>query len=55
MRRSWIKSVITAYSPDLVVKQSGLQQILDDAFEQKIIDRKMTFKEVLWDKAPQKP
>src|SRR5215475_8230114 len=52
MRRSWIKSVITAYSKDLVVKRSGLQQILDDSYEQKIIDKKLDAKDVLWDKAP---
>ncbi len=31
MRRSWVKSVISAYSKDLVVKRSGLQQILNDS------------------------
>src|SRR5205085_8758967 len=36
MRRNWVKSVITAYSKDLVVKRSGLQQILNDSYEQKI-------------------
>jgi hypothetical protein len=55
MRRSWIKSVIPAYSKDLVVKRSGLQQILNDSYEQKIIDKKLDAKDVLWDKAPQIP
>ena len=55
MRRSWVKSVITAYSKDLVVKRSGLQQILNDSYDQKIIDKKLDAKDVLWDKAPQIP
>ena len=55
MRRSWIKSVIPAYSKDLVVKRSGLQQILNDSYDQKIIDKKLDAKDVLWDKAPQIP
>ena len=55
MRRSWVKSVIPAYSKDLVVKRSGLQQILNDSYDQKIIDKKLDAKDVLWDKAPQIP
>ena len=55
MRRNWVKSVITAYSKDLVVKRSGLQQILNDSYEQKIIDKPLQTTDVLWDKAPQIP
>jgi NitT/TauT family transport system substrate-binding protein len=55
MRRSWVKSVIPAYSKDLVVKRSALQQILDDSYEQKVLDKKLDAKDVLWDKAPQIP
>lgn len=55
MRRAWIKSVIPAYSPDLKVKVSALQEIMDFSFENKIIDVKVDPKKVLWSKAPQTP
>lgn len=55
MRRSWIKSVIPAYSKDLKVKVSALQEIMDFSYENKIIDVKVDAKKVLWSKAPQTP
>jgi NitT/TauT family transport system substrate-binding protein len=55
MRKSWIKSVIPAYSKDLKVKVSALQEIMDFSLENKIIDVKVEAKKVLWDKAPQTP
>ena len=55
MRRNWIKSVIPAYSRDLKVKVSALQELMDFSFENKIIDVKVEAKRVLWDKAPQTP
>ena len=55
MRRNWIKSVIPAYSKDLKVKVSALQEIMDFSLENKIIDVKVEAKRVLWDKAPQTP
>jgi NitT/TauT family transport system substrate-binding protein len=55
MRRNWVKSVIPAYSKDLSVKRSALQQILNDSYEQKIIDKQLDYSQVLWDKAPQTP
>ena len=55
MRRNWIKSVIPAYSKDLKVKVSALQQLMDFSFENRIIDVKVEAKRVLWDKAPQTP
>jgi NitT/TauT family transport system substrate-binding protein len=55
MRRNWIKSVIPAYSKDLKVKVSALQQLMDFSLENKIIDVKVEAKRVLWDKAPQTP
>ena len=55
MRRSWIKSVIPAYSKDLKVKVSALQAIMDFSYENKIIDVKVDAKKVLWYKAPQTP
>lgn len=55
IRRNWIKSVIPAYSKDLKVKVSALQEIMDFSLENKIIDVKVEAKRVLWDKAPQTP
>ena len=55
LRRDWIKSVIPAYSKDLKVKVSALQEIMDFSLENKIIDVKVEAKKVLWDKAPQTP
>ena len=55
MRRNWIKSVIPAYSKDLKVKVSALQELMDFSLENKIIDVKVGAKRVLWDKAPQTP
>jgi NitT/TauT family transport system substrate-binding protein len=55
LRRSWIKSVIPAYSKDLVVKKSALQAIIDFAVETKGIDGPIEAGRVLWDKAPQTP
>jgi NitT/TauT family transport system substrate-binding protein len=55
MRRNWIKSVISAYSKDLKVKVSALQEVMDFSLENNIIDVKVDAKKVLWDKAPQTP
>jgi NitT/TauT family transport system substrate-binding protein len=55
MRRNWIKSVIPAYSKDLKVKVSALQELMDFSLENNIIDVKIDAKKVLWDKAPQTP
>jgi ABC-type nitrate/sulfonate/bicarbonate transport system substrate-binding protein len=55
IRRNWIKSIIPAYSKDLKVKVSALQEIMDFSLENKIIDVKVEAKRVLWDKAPQTP
>jgi NitT/TauT family transport system substrate-binding protein len=55
MRRNWIKSVIPAYSKDLKVNVSALQELMDFSLENNIIDMKVDAKKVLWDKAPQTP
>jgi NitT/TauT family transport system substrate-binding protein len=55
MRRNWIKSVVPAYSQDLKVKVSALQELMDFSLENNIIDVKVDAKKVLWDKAPQIP
>jgi NitT/TauT family transport system substrate-binding protein len=55
MRRNWIKSVIPAYSQDLKVKLSALQELMDFGLDNKIIDVKVDAKKILWDKAPQTP
>jgi ABC-type nitrate/sulfonate/bicarbonate transport system substrate-binding protein len=55
MRRNWIKGVLPAYSKDLKVKVSALQELMDFSLENKIIDVKVEAKRVLWDKAPQTP
>lgn len=55
MRRNWLKSIIPAYSKDLKVKLSALQEIMDFSYENKIIDVKVDPKKVLWSKAPQTP
>ena len=55
MRKSWIKSVIPAYSKDLKVKVSALQEIMDFSLENKIIDVKVEASKVLWKGAPQTP
>jgi ABC-type nitrate/sulfonate/bicarbonate transport system substrate-binding protein len=55
MRSNWIKSVIPAYSKDLKVKVSALQELMDFSLKNKIIDVKVEAKRVLWDKAPQTP
>jgi ABC-type nitrate/sulfonate/bicarbonate transport system substrate-binding protein len=55
MRRNWIRSVIPAYSQDLKVKVSALQELMDFSLENNIIDVKVDAKKVLWDKAPQTP
>jgi NitT/TauT family transport system substrate-binding protein len=47
--------VIPAYSKDLKVKVSALQEIMDFSLENKIIDVKVEAKRVLWDKTPQTP
>jgi ABC-type nitrate/sulfonate/bicarbonate transport system substrate-binding protein len=55
MRRNWLKSVIPAYSKDLKVKVSALQELMDLSLENNIIDMKVEAKKVLWSKAPQTP
>ena len=55
LRINWIKSVIPAYSKDLVVKRSALQELMDFSYENKVIDVKVDVSKVLWDKAPQSP
>lgn len=55
MRNNLMRDIVPAYSRDLVVKRSALQQILDDAYDQKIIDRPLNTSDVLWSKAPQVP
>jgi ABC-type nitrate/sulfonate/bicarbonate transport system substrate-binding protein len=55
MRRNWIKSVIPAYSKDLKVKVSALQELMDFSLENNILDAKVDAKKVLWDQAPQTP
>jgi NitT/TauT family transport system substrate-binding protein len=55
LRINWIRSVIPAYSADLVVKRSALQAIMDFSYENKIIEVKVDVSKVLWDKAPQTP
>lgn len=55
MRKAWLKSVISAYSTDLKVKVSALQEIMDFSLENKIIDVKVDAKRVIWQKAPQTP
>ena len=55
MRRNWIKSVIPAYSKDVKVKVSALQEVMDFSLENNIIDVKVDAKKVLWEKAPQTP
>jgi NitT/TauT family transport system substrate-binding protein len=55
MRRNWIKNVIPAYSKDLKVKVSALQELMDLSLENRIIDVKVDAKRVLWDNALQTP
>ncbi len=55
LRINWIKSVIPAYSRDLSVKKSALQEVLDFSFDNKIISAKVDAGKVLWEKAPQTP
>lgn len=52
LRRSWIKSVIPAYSKDLSVKRSSVKAIIDFYTEAKEIDRPVDPAKVIWDKAP---
>ena len=55
LRINWIKSVIPAYSKDLVVKKSALQEVLNFSYDNKIINAKVDAGKVLWEKAPQVP
>jgi ABC-type nitrate/sulfonate/bicarbonate transport system substrate-binding protein len=52
LRRSWIKSVIPAYSKDLSVKRSSVKAIIDFYTEAKEIDKPVDPAKVVWDKAP---
>ena len=52
LRRSWIKSVIPAYSKDLSVKRSSVKAIIDFFTEAKEIDKPVDPAKVVWDKAP---
>ncbi len=52
LRRSWIKSVIPAYSKDLSVKRSSVKAIIDFYTEAKELDRPVDPAKVVWDKAP---
>ena len=52
LRRSWIKSVIPAYSKDLAVKRSAVKAIIDFYTATKDIDKPVDPAKVLWAKAP---
>jgi NitT/TauT family transport system substrate-binding protein len=52
LRRSWIKSVIPAYSKDLSVKRSSVKAIIDFYTEAKELDKPVDPAKVVWDKAP---
>jgi NitT/TauT family transport system substrate-binding protein len=52
LRRSWIKSVIPAYSKDLSVKRSSVKAIIDFFTEAKELDKPVDPAKVVWDKAP---
>ena len=52
LRRDWIKSVIPAYSKDLVAKRSSIKAIIDFYTETKDIDKPVDPEKLLWSKAP---
>lgn len=52
LRRSWVKTAIAAYSPDLKVSRKGLKAALDFGLEAKTLERPIELDKVLWSKAP---
>jgi ABC-type nitrate/sulfonate/bicarbonate transport system substrate-binding protein len=52
LRRSWIKSVIPAYSLDLSVKRSAVKATIDFYSDAKEIYKPLDPAKVVWDKAP---
>jgi ABC-type nitrate/sulfonate/bicarbonate transport system substrate-binding protein len=52
LRRSWVKTAIAAYSPDLKVSRKGLKAALDFGLEVKTLERPIELDKVIWDKAP---
>lgn len=52
LRRSWVKSAIGLYSPDLKVSRKGLKATLDFGVEARTLEKPIGVDKVLWDKAP---
>lgn len=52
LRRSWIKSVLPAYSADLAVRRSSVQAIIDFYRASGTIDKPVDPAKLVWDKAP---
>ena len=52
LRRNWIKSVLSAYSPELKVDRAALKATVDFYTEAKVIDKPVDLNKLVWDKAP---
>lgn len=52
LRRTWVKSAVMLYSPDLKVSRKGLKAVLDFGVEAKTLSQAVAIDKVLWDKAP---
>ena len=55
LRKTWIKSVIPAYSKDLAIKRSAVQATVDFFVAAKALDKPVDPARMLWDKIPTTP
>ena len=52
LRRTWIKSAIPLYSPDLKVNRKAVKATIDFGVEAKTLEKSIDADKVVWDKAP---
>ena len=52
LRRTWVKSAISLYSPDLKVSRKGVKATIDFGVAAKTLEKDVAVDKVVWDKAP---
>lgn len=52
LRRDWIKSVLSAYSPELKVDRNAVKAMLDFYTQARVLDKPVDISKLVWDKAP---
>ena len=52
LRRSWIRSIIPAYSRDLKVSRDGVKATIEFQLAAKSLEKPIEASKVIWDKAP---